>query len=105
MIDRPILSRHFTVDGSPVECRFFLPDYDGQDYACRYEIIWPDKPRSRRVYGVDGVQALLLAMQGAHLDLLLARQDKGMDVQWLDGPNLGLPISRALRDMDPDGDF
>lgn len=104
-MDRLFVARQFTVDGSPVECRFSQPEPDGSDYRCLYEIEWPDRLQSRWACGVDQVQALLLAMQGAHLDLLRAREDRGTEVRWLDMSNLDLPLSQSLRDMAPDGYF
>lgn len=105
MLDNAIVERRFMVDGREVVCRFFRPELDDQDYFCRYVIDWPTKKRGRRVGGVDSVQALLLAMQAAHVDLLMARKDDGADVMWLDNTSLGLPLSQGLRDLDPDGYF
>ena len=85
------VERKFGLDGSELLCRFYRPVSDGQDFSCRYEIAWPDGLRSREVWGVDSIQALLLAMQSVHGDLLLRRERDGFDVQWLDGCQLGLP--------------
>jgi hypothetical protein len=104
-MNQTFVSRQFIVEGSPVECRFSKPQSDGNDFRCLYEIGWPDHPQSRWVYGVDEVQALLLAMQGAHLDLLMSREKRGVEVQWLDMTSLGLPLAQSLRDMDPQGYF
>ena len=89
--DDPFLERKFLVDGNEMTCRFYRPVSDGQDYSCRYEIAWPDSLRSRSAWGVDSVQALSLAMQAMHSDLLLRREREGIDVRWLDGRDLGLP--------------
>jgi hypothetical protein len=70
-------SRVVEVDGQTVTCRFFRPEPDGRDFVCRQEVDWPEGMRSRRVYGVDEVQALLLAMQSAHADLLGAPAVRG----------------------------
>jgi hypothetical protein len=89
--NNPFVERTYLLDGTKLTCRFYLPLSDGQDFSCRYEIMWPDRPRSRNVWGVDSVQSLLLAMQHAHADLLLHRERDGLDVRWLDGKELGLP--------------
>jgi len=47
--------------------------------------------------GVDEVQALLLAMQTAHIDLLAARENDGRQVTYLDGKNLDLPVAKSVR--------
>jgi len=102
-VTTPLIERQFTLDGQPLACRFFQPEPDGEDFACRYDIAWPEAPRSRRVFGADPVQALLLAMQGAHVDLLMAREDMGYTVQWLGSDSLGLPLMGSLRNLDPEG--
>ncbi|NBC37592.1 hypothetical protein GTZ99_13640 [Novosphingobium sp. FSY-8] len=101
--EAPFIERIFTVNGSPLACRFFQPEADGRDWACRTEIDWPQAPRKRRIMGVDPVQALLLAMAMVHCDLLTAREDLGWDVRWLDDTSLGLPLTPNLRDLDPQG--
>ncbi len=101
----PFVSRNYRVDGHEVECRFFTPDPDSGDYRCRYEIDIPNKPIAGRAYGIDQVQALLLAMQKAHIDLLLLRDKSGRRIEWLDQENLGLPINDGLRDLAPENDL
>ena len=96
--------RVFTIDGREVACRFFRPQADRGDFYCRYEIEWPGGARSRKIYGVDEVQALLLAMQTAHVDLLAARENDGRQVSWLDERKLGLPIPEAVRNWGQEGD-
>lgn len=94
--------RTFHVDRREVDCRFFRPEEDQGSFFCRYEIDWPDGTRTKRHGGVDEVQALLLAMQAAHTDLLAARNNDRREVQWLDDQSLGLPIASGIRDWDPD---
>lgn len=100
-----ILERIFTVDGVETSCRIFGPAYDGQDFSCRYEIGWNEGVRSRESWGVDAFQALLLAMQAVHTDLLVARKEDGREVLWLGQQNLGLPIPETIRDLAPDNSF
>jgi hypothetical protein len=91
MASEPFVKRLFVVDGHDVECRFFQPQQVGHDCLCRLEIGWPEGSESISVYGVDGVQALSLAMQAAHAHLLAARDHLGREVSWLGEPTLGLP--------------
>ena len=97
--------RVYTVDGHEVECRFFMPEQDRGDYRCRYEIDLPNKQIASQGYGVDQIQALLLTMQKAHVELLVMRDKAGRRVEWLDDENLGLPINDALRDLASKNDY
>ncbi|PZR81354.1 MAG: hypothetical protein DI537_38350 [Stutzerimonas stutzeri] len=92
MASETFVKRSFVVDGHEAECRFFQPEMDGADSVCRFEIDWPEGPKSMAIYGVDGVQSLFLAMQTAHVLLLAARDRQGRVVTWLDGSDLGLPV-------------
>lgn len=105
MSESLFVERQFTIDGQEVACRFYQPERHGQDYVCRYEILYLDGVRSRRSPGVDQVQALLLAMQYAHTDLLATRDHDGRNVTWLDNTSLGLPIAHTIRDLDPSKPF
>jgi len=100
-----IAHRVFKVDAQDVACRFFRPEGKTGSYFCHYEIDWPEQSRRSRAGGVDEVQAVLLAMQKAHTDLLIARNRDGRKVEWLDEQSLGLPIAGTLRDWDPDNRF
>jgi hypothetical protein len=101
----PFIVREFEVDGKSVECRFFQPEEYKVDYVCRYEIDWPNNVVTSQSYGVDQVQALLLAMQKAHVELLLARSKKGLRVEWLEEENLGLPIASGIQDWAPKNSY
>ena len=105
MVDQVILRRTFKVDGHDAECRFERPEEDGGSFFCRYEIDWPEGTKVHRAGGVDEVQALLLAMMGAHANLLAARNMDGRNVEWLDGQSLGMPIARSIRDWDPENEM
>ncbi|MDB5702627.1 MAG: hypothetical protein JWL66_2826 [Sphingomonadales bacterium] len=100
-----IAQRMFNVDGQDVVCRFFSPEEDDGSYFCHYEIEWPEGVRSKRAGGVDGVQAVILAMQMAHTDFLVARNIDGRKIAWLNEQSLGLPIASIIRDWDRDNSF
>ena len=100
----PIATRVFTIDGQSVECAFFKPELSEIGFGCRYEIAWPEGLRSRTVFGVDAVQALVLAMQSAHTDLLVAREKDGRQVAWLKQKSLGMPVAKPIADWTSDGE-
>ncbi|MFN3944765.1 MAG: DUF6968 family protein [Allosphingosinicella sp.] len=89
--DRPFVERSFTQGSDTVRCTFFQPVSHAQDYSCRFEIAWPDGAVERTVWGVDAVQALLLAMRSAHDALRLKAQAQGLPLTWFDSLALGLP--------------
>ena len=99
------ISRQIEIDGQWVECRFSQPQRNGNDYRCQYTIDFPNKPKRSHAFGVDAVQALLLAMKKAHVDLLTACRHNGWHVTWLEDENLGLPLDQELRDLSPDNRF
>ena len=101
----PFVERTINVDGQNVSCRFYRPEADGSSFRCRFEIYWPEGVRSKAAGGVDEVQALLLAMQRAHTDLLSARENDGRKVSWLDDRSIGFAIANSIRDWDPDNRF
>jgi hypothetical protein len=89
--DDVFVERSFTQGADKVRCMFFKPISDAQAYGCRFEIAWPDKRFGRTVWGVDAIQALLLAMRSAHDELRLRAEREGLPLMWLDGQALGLP--------------
>src|SRR6185295_16384897 len=93
MSEGAFVQRIFVVDGREIACRFYQPEAEGDDFHCRYEIAWAEGLRSRKIHGVDEVQAFLLAMQIAHTELLSAREHDGRQVhgstsEVLDYPSL-----------------
>ena len=104
-MQQAFIERTFKIDGQSVECRFYRPERDGQDFLCRYTIGLPGKPRESHGYGIDAIQALLLAMQKAHVEMLVLRDKKGHRVEWLNDENLGLPLNEEIRDLSPKNSF
>jgi hypothetical protein len=76
-----------------VVVQFFRPVPDRGDYRCEYKIIWPDRERTFYGMGIDEVQALILAMQNAHADLLSTPESKAGLLTWCGERNLGLPLA------------
>jgi hypothetical protein len=87
-------------DGSAVIVRFFRPEPREVDHCCDYQISWPDRERRFHIYGIDAVQALILAMQAAHADLLSSPEGKSGLLLWLGERDLGLPLPAALKPED-----
>ncbi|WP_121632181.1 DUF6968 family protein [Tropicibacter alexandrii] len=95
------IERTYTVDDTAMPCRFFKPEPDRGDFLCRYEVDWPDTPWTGVGNGVDTVQALLLAMQAAHIQMIVRRDETGARLL-LDGEeNLAMPLAETVRDLAP----
>ena len=72
----------------------------GYDFGCVYEIDGLEtKPITRRIFGVDGVQALDLAMKMAMVDLLCSKAYQEGRLTWLGSGDLGLPVMDEFRDL------
>ncbi len=83
-----------------VPVTIYLPRASGNDWCCAYEIGWPTGTRQGQAFGVDSVQALLLAMQTIGAELYATRPSGIDDLQWLEkGGGFGFPLSPAVRDM------
>jgi hypothetical protein len=100
MRDGPFVERVFTLDQLELPCRFFRPTRGSTDFQCRYEIAWQDRTHLREVSGIDAVQALLLAMEGAAADLLTSKEHQERRLSWAGGGGLGLPVTASLEDLD-----
>jgi hypothetical protein len=96
------IERRFRLGSTEFSCRFFrpLPDPSGVDFRCTYAIDWPTRRRTSYACGVDPVQALILAMQKAHIDLLSSPEYAAGTLLWLDTRELGLPLPKNISEAD-----
>lgn len=104
-MDEIILTRRFQLtSGGEVVLSFFKPTAWDADYKCSFKITWPDREKILHGAGVDEIQALLLAMQHAHLYLLTSSDWKSGKLSWLgdrsSGLGLPLPDSVTLKDFE-----
>ena len=69
-----------------------MPVEDDRAWRCDYEIGWPGEPRISRALGVDGVQALQLAMFAIGIDLWATPYHHADQLIFEDGdPSYGFP--------------
>jgi hypothetical protein len=69
--EQPFVERVFELDGGELPIRFYPPfRAPGGEFACRWSIVWPEREVSLSSRGVDGVQALILAMRTVHSELV-----------------------------------
>ena len=102
----PIASRTLRIVEGDTErhvvVQLFMPELDEEHGAwkCAYEIGWPDKPRTFRAFGLDGVQAIELAMRMIGAELYTSEHHTaGTLMQFVKGGGYGFPVSPTLRDL------
>lgn len=92
MTDWPFIERRFDSGQGPVVVRWYQPIIQPTgEYKCRWSIAWPDRERKSYSCGVDGVQALLLAMRIVHVELMESDLYKIEALTFLETNDLGLP--------------
>ena len=74
---------------------------DSVDYYCPYQIRGIGDEHVRYARGVDGVQALELALKKIGADLYTSREAQSKELIWNGGENLGFPVPDALSDLPP----
>lgn len=94
MSDEPFVERLFKSGDSTVIARFFLPtSAAGDEYQCSWVIIWPTRVQERYTCGLDGIQALMLAMKTVHTELMESDLYKSGNLTYADQYDLDLPPS------------
>ncbi|HEX8183744.1 MAG TPA: hypothetical protein VF747_03310, partial [Blastocatellia bacterium] len=69
-----------------------IPDpKEGGDWCCPYQIIGLGDDKVSAAFGVDPLQALLLALQKAGAELSYYQRVQNIKLTWLDDEDLGLP--------------
>lgn len=96
-MDDIVAQRRFELRGSlEVVIRFSRPVPDGNDFRCRYEIVWPDRTHVSNGFGVDEMQALILAIEKAHVELLASPEGRRGELTWLGMRDLHLPLMSSV---------
>lgn len=61
-----------------------------EDWTCRFQLSLPDQNIEREIFGIDGLQALLLAAKTAKTVLLNYASTNQLKLTWLEMDDLGL---------------
>lgn len=86
--------------GATVPVRIHLPEKMDDHWACSYEIGWPEGTRINSGFGVDGVQALSLAMQKVGTELYMSQHHRDQSLAFEGvGRGYGFPVPKPLRDI------
>jgi hypothetical protein len=92
MDEVPFVERSFELDGGELIVRFHLPSKEpGGEFKCRYSIAWPEREVRNYACGLDGVQALMLAMRSVHTKLVDSDAYKAGRLTLSDQADLDLP--------------
>ena len=90
MTETPYVERGFELDGGGLLVRFFAPS-KAPGGECRYIIGWPEREVRSYCCGLDGLQALELAMRAVHTQLVDSDAYRAGRLTWCDQADLGLP--------------
>lgn len=99
-----ILTRMLKIDagGSQTEVpvKIYHPVDLGDHWQCEYEIGWPDNARRRKIFGIDSIQSLLIALQTIGIELYTSEAHKSGNLMWLElGDGYGFPLPAGMRDL------
>ena len=101
-----IAVRHYSLvengHRSEMAVRIFQPEPEPGEpnYRCRFQIEWPSGIKQRHAFGVDAIQALILALNllGAYINTSQAVKEGRL--VWLEpGGGFGLPVPRNIEDI------
>jgi hypothetical protein len=83
-----------------IAIRIFGPEGGGREWSCRYEIDWPEGRQVMDAWGVDSVQAILLALQMIGADIYTSSYHKlGHLMFEAAGQGYGFPVPESLRHL------
>ncbi len=75
------------------------PVQDDIDWSCAFSIGWPDRTLERRVFGIDAIQSLELALRMIGTELYASEYHKAGRLIWLKpGAGYGFPVPNLIRD-------
>jgi hypothetical protein len=84
----------------PVPIRIFGPQRQAVDWACHFEIDWPDETITLDAMGVDAIQALELALKMIGALIYTSDHHASGTLMWeAPGKGYGFPVSRNIRDL------
>ncbi|WP_449396970.1 DUF6968 family protein [Devosia riboflavina] len=83
-----------------VEVRVYAPQPAGSAVGCRYEIDWPHGTQKMTMFGFDGVQALVHALQMVGTELYNSRyHEAGTLIFDKPGMGYGFPVPPSERSL------
>lgn len=86
----------------------FMPVQDNLDWSCAFSIEWPDRTSERKIFGIDAIQSLELALRMIGTELYASGYHRAGRLMWLKpGAGYGFPVPNTIRDtlIGEDRDF
>lgn len=81
-----------------VDVTFADPVERRGSWMCKYEIGWPEGPKSDEIWGADAVQALYMAMQAVALVVYASSHHRAGRLYWdKPGRGYGFPMPKVAR--------
>ena len=77
------------------------PVADGGDYRCEFQIVGLGTDQIRHAMGIDGAQALMLALKLIGTVLYTSEESKQGRLTWLGCRNLDFPVPDSIADLVP----
>jgi hypothetical protein len=100
LIATRILTLRQTSGEIQIPIRIFAPEQREIDWACRFEIDWPDEAFAFDVMGVDAVQALELALKMIGSTIYASDHHASGNLMWqAPGQGYGFPVTNNIRDL------
>jgi hypothetical protein len=100
----PIAQRELELEGATkVTVTIGKPEkFPGSDdYYCPYQVVGLGDSKVRYAGGIDGVQALLLALEMIGADLYTSSEAQHGKLSWNEERALGFPVPDSIRDLLP----
>ena len=83
-----------------IEIRLYQPVQFERNWGCRYEIDWPEGSKSTISYGLDALQALVLALQLIGSELYTSTYHRDGLLRAFDSEiGYGFPVPPNMRNM------
>jgi hypothetical protein len=83
-----------------IPIRIFAPERQAVDWACGFEVDWPDGRLVMAAKGIDAVQALELALKMIGAQIYASHHHASGNLMWLEpGKGYGFPVTNSMRDL------
>src|SRR5258708_7097823 len=83
-----------------IPIRIFAPERQAVDWACGFEVDWPDGRLAMAAVGIDAVQALELALKMIGAQIYASDHHASGNLMWeAPGKGYGFPVTNGIRDV------